>query len=178
MEINKIVAGILVTVLIVIGIVNFSEILYHVEQPEVAHYIVEGIDGAEMADSAEEVAAEPVEEPILVLLAAASMTKGEKVFKKCASCHVPTKDGANKIGPGLWDIVNKDKGVADGFSYSAALKAFGGKWTYEELNGFLKNPKKYIDGTKMSFSGLKKPNDRADVILYLRSLSDNPAPLE
>ena len=68
--------------------------------------------------------------------------------------------------------------MADGFSYSAALKAFGGKWTYEELNGFLKNPKKYIDGTKMSFSGLKKPNDRADVILYLRSLSDNPAPLE
>ena len=79
MEINKIVAGILVTVLIVIGIVNFTEVLYHVEQPEVAHYIIEGVDNAEMVDADKEVVAQPVEEPILVLLAAANMTKGEKV---------------------------------------------------------------------------------------------------
>ena len=178
LEINKLVAGILVVVLIIIGISNFAEILYHVEQPKVAHYIIEGVDDTTMASATDEVVAEPVEEPILTLLASANIEKGMKTFKKCSSCHVAVKDGANKIGPGLWEIVNKEKGVVDGFSYSNALVSYGGKWTYDELNGFLKNPKQYIAGTKMSFAGLKKSSDRANVILYLRSLSDSPAPLE
>ena len=178
LEINKLVAGILVVVLIIIGISNFAEILYHVEQPKVAHYVIEGVDDTTMESATDEVVAEPVEEPILTLLASANIEKGMKTFKKCSSCHVAVKDGANKIGPGLWEIVNKDKGVVDGFSYSNALVSYGGKWTYDELNGFLKNPKQYIAGTKMSFAGLKKSSDRANVILYLRSLSDSPAPLE
>jgi len=144
LEINKIVAGLLVVVLIIIGITNFAEILYHVEQPKVAHYVIEGVDDTDMAEATDEPVAAPVEDPFLL----------------------------------YWHQLILIRGVVDGFSYSSALVNHGGKWSYEELNGFLKNPKKYIEGTKMSFAGLKKATDRANVILYLRSLSDNPAPLE
>ena len=118
------------------------------------------------------------EESIIELLAAADIDKGAKVFKKCSQCHVVEKDGANKIGPALWNIVNKDIGSKEDFKYSNAMTAFEGDWTYEQLNSYLLNPKKYIEGTKMAFAGLKKSSDRANVILYLRSFSDNPAPIE
>jgi len=177
LEINKIVACILVVALVVIGLSNLTEILYEVEKPEVAHYIIEGVDD-EPATTDTAVSDVVVEEiPIQILLASASVDKGAKVFKKCSNCHVPNEGGANKIGPALWDIVNKNIGGAD-FAYSNAMASYEGNWTYDELNGFLKNPKKYIEGTKMSFAGLKKETDRANVILYLRSLSNNPAPLE
>ena len=176
LEINKIVACILVVALVVIGLSNLTEILYEVEKPEVAHYIIEGVDD-EPTTTDTVVSEEVVEIPIQVLLASASVDKGAKVFKKCSNCHVPNEGGANKIGPALWNIVNKDIGGAD-FAYSNAMSSYGGKWSYDELNGFLKNPKKYIEGTKMSFAGLKKETDRANVILYLRSLSNNPAPIE
>ena len=177
LEINKIVACILVVALVVIGLSNLTEILYEVEKPEVAHYIIEGGDD-EPAITDTAVSDVVVEEiPIQILLASASVDKGAKVFKKCSNCHVPNEGGANKIGPALWDIVNKNIGGAD-FAYSNAMASYEGNWTYDELNGFLKNPKKYIEGTKMSFAGLKKETDRANVILYLRSLSNNPAPIE
>jgi|TARA_B100000530_G_C15803121_1_gene426428 cytochrome c len=176
LEINKIVACILVVALVVIGLSNLTEILYEVEKPEVAHYIIEGVDD-EPATIDTAVSEEVEEIPIQILLASASVDKGAKVFKKCSNCHVPNEGGANKIGPALWNIVNKDIGGAD-FAYSNAMSSYGGKWSYDELNGFLKNPKKYMEGTKMSFAGLKKETDRANVILYLRSLSNNPAPIE
>ena len=176
LEINKIVACILVVALVVIGLSNLTEILYEVEKPEVAHYIIEGVDD-EPATIDTAVSEEVEEIPIQILLASASVDKGAKVFKKCSNCHVPNEGGANKIGPALWNIVNKDIGGAD-FAYSNAMASYGGKWSYDELNGFLKNPKKYIEGTKMSFAGLKKETDRANVIVYLRSLSNNPAPIE
>ena len=176
LEINKIVACILVVALVVIGLSNLTEILYEVEKPEVAHYIIEGVDD-EPATIDTAVSEEVEEIPIQILLASASVDKGAKVFKKCSNCHVPNEGGANKIGTALWNIVNKDIGGAD-FAYSNAMASYGGKWSYDELNGFLKNPKKYIEGTKMSFAGLKKETDRANVILYLRSLSNNPAPIE
>ena len=176
LEINKIVACILVVALVVIGLSNLTEILYEVEKPEVAHYIIEGVDD-EPATIDTAVSEEVEEIPIQILLASASVDKGAKVFKKCSNCHVPNEGGANKIGPALWNIVNKDIGGAD-FAYSNAMASYGGKWSYDELNGFLKNPKKYIEGTKMSFAGLKKETDRANVILYLRSLSNNPTPIE
>lgn len=176
LEINKIVACILVVALVVIGLSNLTEILYEVEKPEVAHYIIEGVDD-EPATIDTAVSEEVEEIPIQILLASASVDKGAKVFKKCSNCHVPNEGGANKIGPALWNIVNKDIGGAD-FAYSNAMASYGGKWSYDELNDFLKNPKKYIEGTKMSFAGLKKETDRANVILYLRSLSNNPAPIE
>ena len=178
LEINKIVACFLVVALVIIGITNLSEILYEVERPEVAHFQVEGLEDSSVNMEVSE-AEEVVEETsIMILLASADLGKGEKIFKKCSSCHVPNEGGANKIGPALWNIVNKDIGSAADYDYSNALASYNGTWSYEELNGFLKNPKKYVEGTKMSFSGLKKENDRANVILYLRSLSSSPASIE
>ena len=116
-------------------------------------------------------------EQISPLLMNASLEKGEKLFKKCGSCHNYKKDSKSKIGPSLWNIINQPKGNATGFAYSKALIEFGGNWNYEELNNFLYNPKEYIKGTKMNFVGLKKNQDRADLILWLRQLSDNPIPL-
>jgi cytochrome c len=177
LEINKIVACILVVTLVIIGLSNLSEILYEVEKPEVAHFIIEGVDDEIVLLDAAETNEVIKEVPIQILLASASIDKGAKVFKKCSNCHVPNEGGANKIGPALWNIVNKEIGAAD-YAYSNAFASYEGKWTYDELNGFLKNPKKYIEGTKMSFAGLKKETDRANVILYLRSLSNNPSPIE
>ncbi len=180
-EINKIVACVLVVALVFIGLANFGEILYHIEKPKVAAYQVEGAEemviDASMAVAEESVPAEPAVS-IQTLLASADIEKGAKVFKKCSQCHVVDKGGANKIGPALWNIVNKDIGAKEDYKYSNAMAAYGGQWTYEQLNGYLLNPKKYIEGTKMSFVGLKKEKDRANVILYLRSFSDTPAPIE
>ena len=179
-EINKIVACILIVALVFIGLANFSEILYEVEKPKIAHYQIEGIESVQTASSMAVAEETPVieEESIIKLLAAADIDKGAKVFKKCSQCHVVEKDGANKIGPALWNIVNKDIGSKEDFKYSNAMASFEGDWTYEQLNSYLLNPKKYIEGTKMAFAGLKKSSDRANVILYLRSFSDNPAPIE
>ena len=119
---------------------------------------------------------EPLQ-PILGMLASADIEAGKKAFKKCGACHKIAKDGKNGIGPNLWNIVGADRGAVAGFSYSSALKTKEGGWTYESLNAFLAKPKKYIPGTKMSFAGLKKPKDRANVVAYLRSNSETPAPL-
>ena len=116
-------------------------------------------------------------EPVSPLLAAANTAKGKKTFKKCAACHTTEKGGKNKVGPNLWNIVNAGRGGKDKFSYSRALKATAGNWSYESLNAFLAKPKAFIPRTKMAFPGLKKAKDRANVIAYLRTLSDSPAPL-
>ena len=113
----------------------------------------------------------------LAMLASADTGAGAKVFKKCKACHTAAKGGKNRVGPNLWDIVGKAKAGIAGFRYSGALKGLGGKWTYKDLDGFLADPKGFAKGTKMGFAGLKKPKDRAQVILYLRSLSDQPKPL-
>ena len=158
-EINKIVACILVVALVFIGLANFSEILYHVEKPKVAAYQVEGGDEILMdaaATSAEAVVQAPTEDPIQVLLASADLEKGKKVFKKCSQCHVMEKGGANKIGPGLWDIVNKDIGSKDDYKYSSAMAAFEGDWTYEQLNSYLINPKKIYSRHKDVFCRSQK----------------------
>ena len=114
---------------------------------------------------------------ISALLADAKPQDGEKVAKKCTACHTFTKGGSNKIGPNLWNIVNAERARVADFKYSDAAKKNPGKWTYEHLDAFLTNPKKFMPGTKMVFVGIKKPGDRADLILYLRSLSENPAEL-
>ena len=93
---------------------------------------------------------------ITPMLASANMDNGEKIFKKCASCHTQVKGGENKVGPAMWGIVNRSKGSMEGFAYSGALVAFGGDWNVEELNKFLLKPKKYIAGTKMNYNGIKK----------------------
>lgn len=114
---------------------------------------------------------------ILGLIASANIESGEKVAKKCTACHTFTKAGPNRIGPNQWDIVARARGTTEGFSYSEALLASGGAWDYESLNQFLYSPKNYIAGTKMNFAGIKGDQDRASLILWLRSLSDNPVPL-
>ena len=127
-------------------------------------------------------AAEPAApQPIGPLLAAADPKAGEAVFKKCTACHTGEKGGANKVGPNLWGIVNRPVASHEGFSYSAGMKAFadGGKvvWDYDHLSGFLTAPKAYVKGTAMGFGGLKKIEERATLIAYLRTLADTPAPL-
>jgi cytochrome c len=117
------------------------------------------------------------EEPIEKLLAAATIEKGETAAKKCQACHTFNKGEPNRVGPNLYGVVGRDKASVAGFNYSAAMKAKGGKWTIEELNTYLQNPRGVVPGTTMSFAGLPRGSERADVIAYLNSKSDNPAPL-
>ena len=116
-------------------------------------------------------------DPISALLMNASIEKGEKIYKKCGSCHNYEKGSGNKVGPNLWNIVNRSKASMDGFAYSDALAKSEGIWSYEELAAFVYKPKEYIIGTKMNFAGLKKVEDRANLVFFLRDQSDNPAPL-
>jgi cytochrome c len=106
----------------------------------------------------------------------ADLAKGEKFTRKCIGCHTFDAGGANKTGPNLYDLVNSDIGSRD-FSYSSAMAAFPGNWDYATLNEFLYNPKSYISGTKMSYKGIKKDEDRANLIAYMRTLSAAPVPL-
>jgi cytochrome c len=111
------------------------------------------------------------------LLKAADPANGAKIAAKCKACHDFTKGGPNKVGPNLWGIVGAKHAHADGFNYSDAIKGLSGDWTYENLDKFLTKPKDYAPGTKMAFPGLPKPEDRAAVLAYLRTLSDSPLPL-
>lgn len=117
------------------------------------------------------------DEGVAALLAAADVAAGAKLSKKCKACHGFDKDGKNKVGPNLWDIVGNAIAGVEGYKYSGALTDMGGEWTYDNLDAFLTKPKTFAPGTKMSFSGLKSPEDRANLIAFLRSLSDNPKPL-
>ena len=170
-EINKLVAAILVTVLIVFGIGEISDVIFKVNKTGVVAYKVE-----EPARSSDEAKAESSVE-ISSLLSLGDVTHGEKVFKKCAACHSINKDGKNKIGPKLYNVVGKATGATSDYKYSKALISYNKTWTFEELNSFLIKPAKWIKGNKMGFAGLKNDKDRASVILYLNQNSDNPQPL-
>ena len=113
---------------------------------------------------------------VVALLPKADPANGKAIFKKCQGCHVAEKGKAPTVGPNLWGVVSRPKASYPGFSYSEAMKAKGGNWTFEDLGAFLHNPKAYIPGTKMVFTGLP-PNDEADVIAYLATLADTPVPL-
>ena len=107
-------------------------------------------------------------------MSTAELTHGKKVFKKCAACHSIVKDGGNKIGPALYNVVGRAVGGVSDYKYSKSLVSYGKSWTFEELNGFLIKPATYIKGTKMSYAGLRKEKDRASVIKYLNQKSDSP----
>lgn len=132
--------------------------------------------GPEAEGTAGPSSAEPAgPEPILALLAAADPARGQKLFRACASCHSVESGGPDGVGPNLWNVLTRGVATADGYSYSGALvEAAGDSWEYAELNEFIWKPKAYAPGTKMNYIGLKKPEDRAAIVAYLRTLSDNP----
>jgi cytochrome c len=176
MEFNKIFASILLAGIIAMLSGFVSRSVVHVEAIDKDAYVIEAAETNAAGAPAKPAGAEP----ILALLESADIAKGKKLAKACAACHSFDKGGANKVGPNLWNVVNAAISSKDGFAYSDALKAKnaeGVKWTYEELNAFLYKPKKYALGTKMSYIGMKKVKDRANMVAWLRSLSDNPAPL-
>tara|TARA_Y100001970_G_scaffold290087_1_gene422514 strand:+ start:2243 stop:2779 length:537 start_codon:yes stop_codon:yes gene_type:complete len=173
-EINKIVAAVLMVALIVIGIGKLSEVIFHVKKPETPGYSVE-IDQTVTASTTKEIKEDKVD--LAALMAMGDVVHGEKVFKKCAACHSIVKGGKNAIGPALYNVVGRQVGVINDYKYSKALASYDKEWTFEELNGFLIKPAKWIKGTKMAYAGLRKEKDRASVIKYLNQNSDNPIPL-
>ena len=175
-EINKIVAAILMVALLLIGIGKISDVIFHVDKPKTPGYKVEVEQVvAASANLDTETSIEKVD--IAALMAMGDLATGEKVFKKCAACHSIIKGGKNNIGPALYNVVNTQIGAVSDYKYSKALSEYGKNWTFEELNGYLIRPAKWIKGTKMAFAGLRKEKDRASVILYLNKNSDNPLPL-
>ena len=175
-EINKIVAAVLMVALLVIGIGKLSDVIFYVEKPNTPGYVVEVEQAvANNTLSSSETTVEKVD--IAALLAMGDISTGEKVFKKCAACHSIIKGGKNAIGPALYNVVGRKVGAVEDYKYSKALAAYDKEWTFEELNGFLIKPAKWIKGTKMAYAGLKKEKDRASVIKYLNENSDSPLPL-
>tara|TARA_A100001388_G_scaffold250635_1_gene212038 strand:- start:893 stop:1435 length:543 start_codon:yes stop_codon:yes gene_type:complete len=175
-EINKIIAAVLLVALLIIGIGKISDVVFHVDKPEKPGYVVEV---EQVSSSSAEMSVTTTEEKIDIaaLMALGDLAVGEKVFKKCAACHSIVKGGKNNIGPALYNVVGRQVGAVNDYKYSKALTAYGKKWTFEELNGYLIKPAKWIKGTKMAFAGLRKEKDRASVILYLNQNSDNPLQL-
>ena len=175
-EINKIIAAVLLVALLIIGIGKITDIIFYVEKPKTPSYAVE-IKQATNTNA--ELATENTEEKvdITALLAKGNLANGEKVFKKCAACHSIIKGGKNNIGPALYNVVGRKVGIVTDYKYSKALSSYDKEWSFEELNGYLLKPAKWIKGTKMAFAGLRKEEDRASVILYLNQNSDNPLPL-
>jgi cytochrome c len=141
------------------------------ERPEKMGYTVEGVE-QEAGDAAAD------EKPFAFYMAQADAQKGADVFKKCTACHNADKGGANALGPNLWNVVGEAIGQgAGGFAFSDALKGKGGNWSFDSLGEWLKSPKAFAPGTKMTFAGLSKPEDRANVIAYLNQHGDAPQPL-
>lgn len=155
-----------------LGLSILSGEYFKAERPEKMGYTVEGVED----DSAAGPAA--AEKPIAFYLASADAAKGADVFKKCGACHNADKGGPNALGPNLYGVLGEGVGQgAGGFAFSDALKAIGGKWDFDKLNAWLTSPKKFAPGTKMTFAGLSKPEDRANVIAYLNKQSDSPQPM-
>ena len=172
-EFNKIAGALLATCLFLVALNLAAGAIYAPTKPAKPGYEIE----LPKPSSGGEAAKPAPEEPFDKLLASASIERGQASAKVCTTCHTFDKGGPNKLGPNLWGVVGRPRASEPGFNYSAAMKAKGGDWTLDDLNKFLENPRGYIPGTAMGFAGFSKASQRADVIDYLNSLSDNPKPL-
>ncbi|MEQ9143121.1 MAG: cytochrome c family protein [Parvibaculaceae bacterium] len=171
-ELNKIAGALLASLLLILGVQNLASVFYATEEADPMAYPVEiAEEGGEADDGAEVVEHEGPS--LAALLTGADPAKGEKVARKCAACHTFEEGGANKVGPNLYGIVGRQMASVSGFNYSDALSGMGGTWDFEALNAFLEKPKDYVPGTAMAFAGLRKENDRADIIVYMNSLGSN-----
>ena len=176
-ELNKIAGAILGVLLLVMGTGIVAEFIFAGPKVKVEGY---ALPGGEAMEAPKAEAKAEAAEPIAVRLKTADVARGQAGVKACQACHNFEKGAANKVGPALWNVVERVKGSAEGFSYSAALKERaekGEKWTYDNLDAFITNPKGYLKGTAMGYAGLADPAKRADIIAYLHSLSDSPVPL-
>lgn len=175
-DINQVIGAVVGAVIIAFVCGLTASIIFAPEMPTKAGFAVAvgGESAKQEAPAAAKVA------PIAERLKTADVERGKKGFSKCASCHTPEKNGGAKVGPNLWGVVAGPKAHAEGFKYSGGMadrgKA-GETWTFDDLDKFLTDPKGFVSGTAMGFAGIKDAGDRADVIAYLRSLSDSPAPL-
>ena len=176
-EINKIIASILLVALLIIGISKISNIIFKVDKLDSSAYKVELPDDGAKQISEESTMKADDKVDISALMALGDIAHGEKVFKKCSACHSIEAGGGNKIGPALYNVVGRKVAAVEDYKYSKALVEYTKNWSFEELNGFLIKPQKWIKGTKMAYAGLRKEKDRASVILYLNKYSDNPLPL-
>ena len=176
-EINKIIASILLVALLIIGISKISNIIFKVDKLDSSAYKVELPDDGAKQISDEQTMKADDKVDISALMALGDIAHGEKVFKKCSACHSIEAGGGNKIGPALYNVVGRKIAAVEDYKYSKALVEYEKNWSFEELNGFLIKPQKWIKGTKMAYAGLRKEKDRASVILYLNKYSDNPLPL-
>ena len=173
-ELNKILGAVLGTCILMLVTSFAAGAIFAPNKPQKPGF---EIAVKEEAAGGEKGAKAAAPEPIEKLLQTASVQKGEQAAKKCGACHDFTKGGPNKVGPNLYGVVGDKKGEGRGFNFSAAMKAKGGTWTFDDLNQFIDNPKGFVPGTAMGFAGIQKDSERADVIAYLNSLSDHPEPL-
>jgi cytochrome c len=171
-ELNKILGAMLGCCLITLALNIAAGAIFAPEKPKKPGYEI-----AVKEEGGGKTEAAAPSEPIEVLLAKASVEKGEATAKQCGICHTFEKGGPNRVGPNLWGIVGSERGEGRGFSFSAVMKAKGGKWTFEELDKFIKDPRAYIPGTAMTFAGIRNDQQRANVIDYLHTLADSPMPL-
>ena len=174
---NKIIVSIVLTLILILGINKIADAIYYVEKPEKSAYQIDKATTVASSSTTQTDVSTQSPESIMALFASTNAKDGEKVFKKCAACHSIAQGGGNKIGPALWGVLGRNAGSVSDYKYSKAIIAYGKPWSFDEMNGFLTKPKEWIKGTKMSFAGLKKPKDRASVILYMNKNTDNPLPL-